>query len=171
MPTRPPHLFTAAFVRTAEGWSGAEVDLSDAEIADDLGDLVQEALGEALSEEGVELAGDELTLLCAEMEDEWFAIVRYEGDQEPRVFLSDVQAGAGDRFGQMFTDLAGVAPDKEGGNELGVRPVGDLDLLGDLGVSREELMELSMEEGVLPADTLSVIAERLGFAEEFDRLR
>lgn len=167
MPTRPPHLFTAAFVRTAEGWSGAEVDLSSAEIADDLGDLVQEALGQ----EGLDLAGDELTLLCAEMEDEWFAIVRYEGDQEPRVFLSDVQAGAGDSFGELFTDLAGVAPDKEAGNELGVRPAGDLDLLGDLGVSREELMELSMEEGVLPADTLSVIAERLGFADEFDRLR
>jgi hypothetical protein len=38
-------------------------------------------------------------------------------------------------------------------------------------VSADELVELSMEEGALPGDTLSVIAERLAFADELDRLR
>ena len=63
-----------------------------------------------------------------------------------------------------------MAPDKEA-TELGVRPAGDFELLSDLGVSSEELLELSVEEGVLPADILSVIAERLAFADELDRLR
>ncbi|MGJ6969886.1 hypothetical protein ACSDR0_49250 [Streptosporangium sp. G11] len=48
--------------------------------------------------------------------------------------------------------------------DLGVRPASDFELLEDFGVSKEEL-ELNMEEGVLPADILSVIAERLAFAE------
>lgn len=154
-------IFSAAFVRTPDGWSGAEVDLSSAEIVDDLGDAVQESLG---------LTGDELALLCVEVEDEWFSIARYMGDFEPRVFLSDAHAVMSDLLGELFAEFAGVAPDKENG-DLGVRPVGDLELLGDLGMSSEELLELSMEEGVLPADILSVIAEKLGFADELDRLR
>jgi putative tRNA adenosine deaminase-associated protein len=75
--------FSAAFVKTGAGWSGAEVDLGEAEIIDDFGDAVSETLG---------LSGDELALLCVEVEDEWFAIVRYRGDDEPRVFLSDSHA-------------------------------------------------------------------------------
>jgi hypothetical protein len=160
MPAGPSNLFAAAFVRTPGGWSGAEVDLTDAQMPDDVGDLVQEALG---------LTGDELALLCVEVEDEWFAIVRYDADAEPRVFISDVRVGS-DPLGEMFAELAGVAPDTDSA-DLGVRPAGDLDLLSDFGVGAEELLELSMEEGVLPADTLSVIAERLSFADEFDRLR
>ncbi|MEV0971520.1 tRNA adenosine deaminase-associated protein [Microtetraspora glauca] len=159
MPSRS-NLFSAAFVKVDGGWTGAEVDLGAAEIADDLGDAVQEALA---------LEGDELVLLCVEVEDEWFAIVRYENDLDLRVFLSDAQAGLTDPLGEIFTELAGVAVDKEA-SDLGVRPAGDFELLADLGVSSDELLELSMEEG-LPADVLSVIAERLAFADELDRLR
>jgi putative tRNA adenosine deaminase-associated protein len=153
--------FSAAFVKTSDGWSGAEVDLRDSEIVDDFGDAVVEALG---------LAGDELALLCVEVEDEWFAIVRYHGDDEPRVFLSDAHAILSDHLGELFAEFAGVAPDKET-TELGVRPAGDFELLSDLGVTSEELLELSVEEGMLPADILSVLAERLSFADELDRLR
>jgi len=162
MPSRPSSsVFSAAFVRTANGWNGAEIDLGEAEIVDDLGDAVQEHLG---------LTGDELALLCVEVEDEWFAIVRYQGDLEPRTFLSDAHAGLSDDLGELFTELAGVAVDKDT-SDLGVRPAGDFELLTDLGLSSEQLVELSMEEGALPADTLSVIAERLSFADELDRLR
>ncbi|MER6824762.1 tRNA adenosine deaminase-associated protein [Streptosporangium sp. NPDC000563] len=162
MPSRPSSsVFSAAFVRTADGWNGAEIDLGEAEIVDDLGDAVQEHLG---------LTGDELALLCVEVEDEWFAIVRYQGDLEPRTFLSDAHAGLSDDLGELFTELAGVAVDKDT-PDLGVRPAGDFELLEDLGLSSEELVELSMEEGALPADTLSVIAERLAFGDELDRLR
>ncbi|GGS74024.1 hypothetical protein GCM10010156_36210 [Planobispora rosea] len=163
MPSRPSgsSIFSAAFVRTPKGWNGAEADLTEAEIVDDLGDTVQENLG---------LTGDELALLCVEVEDEWFALVRYEGDAEPRAFLSDAQAALTDDLGALFGELAGVAPGSDA-PELGVRPAGDFELLSDLGLSPEELIELSMEEGALPADTLSVVAERLGFADELDRLR
>ncbi|GIH29232.1 hypothetical protein Aph01nite_75420 [Acrocarpospora phusangensis] len=160
MPSRP-NLFAAAFLRNGSSWTGAEVDLSEAEIADDVGDAVQEALG---------LTGDELAVLCVEVEDEWFAIVRYDGEEDPRVFLSDAQAGLSDSLGELFAELAGVAVDKET-PDLGIRPAGDFELLTDFGLSAEELLELSMEEGMLPADTLSVVAERLSFGDELDRLR
>ncbi|MBP2704618.1 tRNA adenosine deaminase-associated protein [Microbispora sp. RL4-1S] len=160
MPSRS-NLFSAAFARTGAGWAGAEVDLGEAEIADDLGDAVQEALG---------LNGDELALLCVEVEDEWFAIIRYQDDLDPRVFISDAHAVRGDPLGEILAELAGVATDTET-PDLGIRPVGDLDLLADFSVGAAELLELSMEEGVLPADMLSLIAERLGFADELDRVR
>lgn len=160
MPSRS-NVFSAAFARTGGRWTAAEVDLGEAELADDLGDIAQAALG---------LTGDELTLLCVEVEDEWFAVARYEGGSEPRVFISDAHAAAGDPLGEFFGELAGVALGKDE-PDLGIRPVGDLELLADLSLSAEELLELSMEEGVLPADILSLIAERLGFAEELDRLR
>lgn len=160
MPSRS-NLFSAGFARIGGRWTGAEVDLDEAEIADDLGDALQEALG---------LNGDELALLCVEVEDEWFAIVRYEDDSDPRVFISDAHAVQNDPLGEIFAELAGVVVDKDA-PDLGIRPVGDLELLSDLSVSAEELLELSMEEGVLPADILSLIAERLGFADELDRLR
>lgn len=161
MPSRP-NLFSAAFVKTEGGWTGAEVDLGEAEIADDLGDAVQEALG---------LNGDELALLCVEVEDEWFAIVRYEDVLDPRVYISDAHAVQNDTLGEIFAELAGAAAVDKDAPDLGIRPVGDLELLAAFGVSAEELVELSMEEGVLPADIMSIIAERLGFADELDRLR
>ncbi|GAA4591437.1 hypothetical protein GCM10023194_50690 [Planotetraspora phitsanulokensis] len=160
MPSRP-NLFSAAFAKINGGWSGTEVDLSDVEIADDLTDSVQEALG---------LNGDELALLCVEIEDEWFAIVRYDGDADPRLFLSDAHAAQADPLGEIFAELAGVAVEKDT-PDLGVRPAGDFELLADFSLSADELLELSMEEGALPADVLAVIAERLSFADEFDRLR
>ncbi len=160
MPSRS-NLFSAGFARIDGRWAGAEVDLGEAEIADDLSDALQEALG---------LSGDELALLCVEVEDEWFAIIRYEDDRDPRVFISDAHAVQNDPLGEIFAELAGVVVDKDA-PDLGIRPVGDLELLGDFSLSAEELVELSMEEGVLPADILSLIAERLGFADELDRLR
>ncbi|WP_344838885.1 hypothetical protein [Nonomuraea dietziae] len=51
--------------------------------------------------------------MCVEVEDEWFAIARYRGDEEPRVFLSDAQAGVNGQLGELFAEFAGVAPDKE----------------------------------------------------------
>lgn len=161
-PIGPPGpSFAAAFLRTAEGWAGAEVELAAVEILDDLGDTVEEALG---------LVGDELALLCVEVEDEWFALLRYQGAAEPRIFLSDAQAVGASGLGELLAESAGFLPDAEA-HHLGVQPVGDAGLLTDLGLPAPELLELSAAEGALPAETLSAIAEKLGFADELDRLR
>ncbi|RJL32099.1 tRNA adenosine deaminase-associated protein [Bailinhaonella thermotolerans] len=152
------HYFAAVFSRADKDWRGAEVDLTGAGNIDDLIDAAHDAA-----------EGDELALLCVEAEDEWFGIVRMEGVGDPRVFLSDARAGSLDPVGELFRELAGLPPEAE--TDLGVHPAGDLELLEDLGIGSDELLELSMEEGVLPAETLMVIAERLNFADELDRLR
>jgi putative tRNA adenosine deaminase-associated protein len=48
-------------------------------------------------------------------------------------------------------------------------PAGDPGLLADFGLDSAQLTGLG--ERALPGDALAVIAERAGFAEEYDRLR
>ncbi|WP_026412345.1 tRNA adenosine deaminase-associated protein [Actinomadura oligospora] len=141
--------FAAVFARTPQGWLGTEAALAEAESVDDIADQLREA--------AVESYGDAVVLL-AEQEDDWFAIVRLDGDDEPRAYVSAVRD---DRLAALFQPLVGEAPDGD--------PSGDASLLTDLGVNSEQLAELG--ERVLPGDALLTIAERVGFGEEFDRLR
>lgn len=130
---------------------GTQTDLADAEGADDLADLMREV--------SVETEGDPVLLLVEE-DDEWFAIMRLDGEDDPQAFVSDVQALTG-RLAGLFGHFAA---DKEGGEVSG-----DAALLEDLGVDAKGLLELS--DRALPGDALLVIAQAAGFAEEFDRLR
>ncbi|MCP2340493.1 tRNA adenosine deaminase-associated protein [Actinomadura rupiterrae] len=141
--------FAAVFARTPQGWVGTEAELAEAESVDDIADQMREA--------AVESYGDSVVLLV-EREDDWFAIVRLDGDGEPRAYVSAVRD---DRLAGLFQPLVGEAPDGD--------PSGDAALLGDLGVDGEQLSELG--ERSLPGDALMAVAERAGFGEEFDRLR
>ncbi|GLW64584.1 hypothetical protein Arub01_28280 [Actinomadura rubrobrunea] len=141
--------FAAVFAQTPQGWVGTEAELSEAESIDDVSDLMREA--------AVESYGDPVVLLIEE-DDEWFAIVRLDGEGEPRAFVSAVH---GDGFGALFLDLVGDVPQGEA--------AGDPALLDDLGVDAERLGELG--ERALPGDALATVAELAGFGEEYDRLR
>ncbi|MEU6034334.1 MULTISPECIES: tRNA adenosine deaminase-associated protein [Actinomadura] len=141
--------FAAVFAQTPQGWVGTEAMLSEAEDVDDVADLMREA--------AVESYGDPVVLLVEE-DDEWFAIVRLDGEGDPRAFVS---AARGDGLGALLQELVGDVPDGE--------TAGDLHLLDDLGVDAERLVELG--ERALPGDALATIAELAGFGEEFDRLR
>src|ERR1700761_2315385 len=69
-----------ALVRTRGGWKGSELSLEDVDDLDTLADLLRELDG----------ADSSSAVLCfVEEDDEWFAIVRLAGDDDPRVFLSD----------------------------------------------------------------------------------
>jgi putative tRNA adenosine deaminase-associated protein len=144
--------FAAVFARTETGWIGADADLSETLGLDDVTDLMRETAVEAI--------GD-LVVLLVEEDDSWFGVIRLDGDDEPRVFLSDPEAGRSSRIGVQLAESLGESPDGE--------PVGETSLLNDLGIDSDRLVELS--ERALPADALTVVAEQAGFAEEFDRLR
>jgi putative tRNA adenosine deaminase-associated protein len=144
--------FAAVFARTETGWIGADADLTETLGLDDVADIMREA--------AVESIGD-LVVLLVEEDDTWFGVIRMDGDDEPRVFLSDPEAGRTSRIGVQLAETLGEAADGE--------PAGEASLLDDLGVDADRLVELS--ERALPADALTVVAERAGFAEEFDRLR
>jgi putative tRNA adenosine deaminase-associated protein len=162
--------FAAALARTPEGWSGQELDLDEFEdlegLADELRDLTGDGAGPAL--------------LLLEEDDEYVAVVRVDGGtgslSEPRVFLSDQRAVLASDVAAMLweeeldTDEDLEPDDEESGGALG-EPVGDASLLADLGTSAADLLELCAEEGLLPADVITALGERAGFAEALDELR
>jgi putative tRNA adenosine deaminase-associated protein len=160
--------FAAALARTAEGWTGSELDLDEVE------DL--EALAEVLRD----LSGDDPgpALLLLEENDEHVAVVRVDGGSgsldEPRVFLSDRRAVQSSDVAAMLweeADLEEAAEDDDEGTRPVAEPVGDTTVLADLGTPGDELLELCATEGLLPADVLTALCERAGCADVLEELR
>lgn len=157
--------FTAMFARGVDGhWSGLDPDL----------DLVRTAGLDDLVETMHDSADDDQPVIVfVEENDEWFGIIRVDGEGEPRVFISDLRAPLGSELAAMIHE--GIGPPEDGEEESDSAPTaagepgGDIGVLADLSVSSEELTELCVEEGMLPADVLAALADRLGFAEELDR--
>ncbi len=146
--------FAAALARDGDTWATVDVDLDDAE------DLP--SLAELLRKNAVE---DGPVLLFLEREDEWFAIVRVDGDEDPHIFVSDAAAASE----SPYAELLGVEVLDE---ELAPEPVGDLDVLIDLGTSPSQLRGLCDGEfAATPAEALAVIGEAGGFDEALEALR
>jgi len=161
-------VFAAVFFRTADGWTGTEVELADLDGIDDVADAMRDA---AAASDGDGTA----VVLVAEADDEWFGIVRLDDADEPRPFLSDLRAVHSHPAARLFLEsdrLAASDDEIEGtGQTPYPEPVGDSELLADLGTPGEELLALTQREGVLPADALTTVADRAGFAAALDELR
>ena len=162
--------FAVALARTGESWTGAEVDLDEVEDIEALTDLMRDLTGEG--------AGPALLML--EEDDEYVAIVRVDGGTgglgEPRVFLSDRRAVQGsDVAAMLWEEAVDETDDDEDEEDEGTRPVaepvGDAELLADLGTPGAELVDLCAEEGLLPADVLTTVCERAGCADVLEELR
>ncbi len=164
--------FAAALARTAGGWSAAEVDLDEVEDLDALTDLLREQVGD----------GEGPGLLLFEEDDEYVAVVRVDGGagslREPRVFLSDRRAVQSSGLADMLWEDAGLADevtDEDDDDDEGIRPVaepvGDPALLGDLGTSADDLLQLCAGEGMLPADVLTAVSERAGCLDALESVR
>jgi putative tRNA adenosine deaminase-associated protein len=147
--------FTAVLLRDGDKWSARDVDL------DDLADL-----GELADRLRLIEAGDEPVLVMIEREDAWWAVVRVDGDEDPRVFVSDVGGSATTGYGR-FLDTPSTT-----GDEAAVEGTcgGDFDVLADLGTSPDDLRGMCEDE-MVPMDALAVVAEAGGFAELLDSLR
>jgi putative tRNA adenosine deaminase-associated protein len=152
--------FAAIFAHTDNGWIGAEAELTDALGMDDIIDLLREA--------AVEATGDTVLLLVEE-DDEWFGVVRLDGDDDPRAFLSDERAGRTSGIAALLAQFVDSATPADAEDSPDGDLLGDPELLQDLGLDAARLADLS--ESSLPGDALLVVAEHAGFADEFDRLR
>jgi putative tRNA adenosine deaminase-associated protein len=175
--------FAALLARTEDGWEASDTELDDVETLSDLADLAREASPE-----------DDTVLVLIEQEDAWFGVVRVDGEDDPRIYVSDAAAAARSSYGEiLLTDeLLGREPgddgadldsldldgteepdggsdddDEDGGAVETVphSPVGDSEILDDLGVSEKELKSLDAEEA------LSAIAEALGASEVLETVR
>lgn len=166
--------FAALLARSDAGWDASDVDLDDVADIDGLADLMRASAYD-----------DEPVLLFLEQEDMWFAIVRVDGEDDPRVFVSDAGPAARSAYGDVLLaqltedldELSGVPgtvdydDDDVGRRELVSGPIGDPELLIDLGVPASVLVEMSAGDGMLPTDALAEIAERAGFADAMESMR
>ncbi|MCX4747963.1 tRNA adenosine deaminase-associated protein [Kitasatospora sp. NBC_01287] len=118
--------FAAVLARTEDGWDVSETELDNVETLADLADLARGAAQD-----------DNTVLLFIEQEDSWFAVVRVDGEEDPRIFVSDAAAAKRSSYGDVvLTDeLVGRAGDSE---------FEDLDSL---------VTELEESEDVEPSDT------------------
>ncbi|MEU9055666.1 hypothetical protein AB0D37_35635 [Streptomyces sp. NPDC048384] len=174
--------FAALLARTEDGWEASDTELDDVETLSDLAELAREASPE-----------DDTVLVLIEQEDAWFGVVRIDGEDDPRIYVSDAAAAARSSYGEiLLTDeLLGREPgddsadldsldldgteepdgdsdgDEEGGGADAVphSPVGDSEILDDLGVGMKELKALDAE------DALGAIAEALGASEVLETVR
>ncbi len=164
--------FAAAVARTEDGWKGRELDLDDIADVESLAEELRELTGE----------GPGPALLLLEENDEYVAVVRVDGGvgalQEPRVFLSDRRAVQASDVAAMLWEDAEIDPgddedddDDDEGTRPVSEPVGDQDLLADLGTPAGELVGLCAEEGLLPADVLTALCQRAGCADVLEDLR
>ncbi|BAJ29526.1 MULTISPECIES: hypothetical protein [Kitasatospora] len=159
--------FAAVLARTGAGWDVSETELDDVETLADLTDLAREA------------AEDEDTVLVfIEQEDAWFAVLRIDGEDDPRIFVSDAAAAARSSYGAVLTDelieqdgeadfddldglVAGLddedgAVAEDGADEDDEEPVGGRGAspIGPIGDS-----ELLTEFGLAAADLLELAGE------------
>ncbi|NGO42710.1 tRNA adenosine deaminase-associated protein [Streptomyces ureilyticus] len=179
--------FAALLARTEDGWEASDTELDDVETLSDLADLAREASTE-----------DDTVLVLLEQEDAWFGVVRVDGEDDPRIYVSDAAAAARSSYGEiLLTDeLLGREPgddiadldsldldgtedgepedgsdddDDVGGATSGEAvpsgPIGDREILADLGVDEKELLILDSN------DALNEIAEVLGAAEVLETVR
>lgn len=158
--------FAAALARTEKGWTARELDIDGAA---DVGELVERVRD--LEEEA------ETALLFVEEDDEYVAILRLDAEaDEPRVFVSDAHAADSYAVAELFATAAEetaspVAHDDDEPPGHDSEPLGDADLLADLGTPRRTLIELVTHESTLPADVISEVCERAGCLDELETLR
>lgn len=164
----------SVLVRSGSAWTGRDLDLSEVTDLDELTDQLREE--DATT-----------TLVLIEEDDEYLAIVRIDGDDDLRVFVSDGRvleaSGVAGRLLADAVEAAAVAADAldadpdavddedEQSGRPEVEPAGDDALLTDLGVPGPALLELCAEEGMLPSDVIFAVAERIGAAEVLEAVR
>jgi putative tRNA adenosine deaminase-associated protein len=156
--------FAAALARTPAGWTAEELDLDGLSDVDEVADRVRDVDGEA-----------ETALLLVEEDDEYVAILRVDAD-DLRVFVSDAQAAqtypvAGIFAGAVEEEPPPPSADDEDEDPPDSEPVGDADLLADLGTPRRDLIALVTHERTLPSDVISEVCERAGCLDELETLR
>jgi putative tRNA adenosine deaminase-associated protein len=122
-------------------------------VAEDLDGLI-DALGHQPAQQ--------TPVVLAEVEDEFFVVLRPDREGETRALLSDVTAAADYDLAADVLDLLGEDPPEDLDE---VWPAGELDIFADLGLPELELGSILDDLDLYADEMLLVIARRLGFAE------
>ncbi len=168
--------FAAAVARGKNGWTASELELTGAADLDEVVDRLRDAEPDA-----------ELSLLFVEADDQYLVILRLDEVEDVRVFCSDSAFADESRLGALLLadvetpaleidELAAPRPadddeDDRPAADPDADPVGDVELLADLGISSHRLLTLCGLEGMLPADVTAEICQKLGCGDELEELR
>jgi putative tRNA adenosine deaminase-associated protein len=176
--------FAAAVARGKNGWTASELDLAGTADIEEVVDRLRDVEPDA-----------EVSLLFVEADDQYLVILRLDEGEDLRVFGSDSVFAEESRIGALLLgdieapvleidDLAEpVEAEEDTGSESDADederpaadpdadPLGDADLLADLGVPSHRLLGLCGLEGMLPADVTAEICQRLGCGDEMEELR
>lgn len=165
--------FAAAVVRGRTGWAAADLDLHDAADVDEVADLLRDVDPSA-----------SVSLLFVESDDAYLAVMRLDEGEDLRIFGSDSAFADESRLGKLLlSDVESPAleiddvvepddPDEDRpAADPTADPVGDADLLADLGVSAHKLLALCATDGLLPADITAEVCQAIGCGDEIEELR
>jgi putative tRNA adenosine deaminase-associated protein len=175
--------FAAAVARGPAGWTAAELDLSGVADVDEVADRLRDVEPEA-----------DVAILFVESDDLYLAILRLDEGEDLRVFASDSAFAEESRLGALLIgelepptlDIEEPVEAAEGDEDeeveeeeepdrpqldTDVDPVGDADLLADLGIPAPKLLALCAHEGLMPADVTAEVCQVLGCGDEVEELR
>jgi putative tRNA adenosine deaminase-associated protein len=167
--------FAAAVSRGKNGWTASELDLTGLADMDEIVDALRDTEPDA-----------ELTLLFVESDDQYLAILRLDEGEDLRVFGSDSAFADESRIGSMLLgdieapvleidELTNAADDDDDTDrpaaDPDADPVGDAEVLNDLGISSHRLLTLCGLEGMLPSDVTAEICQKIGCGDEMEELR
>ncbi|MET8507401.1 hypothetical protein ABZV60_22500 [Streptomyces sp. NPDC004787] len=175
--------FAALLARTEDGWEASDIELDNVETLADLADLARESAAD----------DGETVIVFIEQEDAWFGLVRVDGEDDPRVFVSNAAAAARSSYGEILTSELLGDDDRDGAlDELtdldgtedgepehaddedddvaataGIAPAGPLGegrILADLGMTERDLIDLT-------EDALGEIADAIGASDILEAVR
>ncbi|UQU65181.1 tRNA adenosine deaminase-associated protein [Couchioplanes caeruleus] len=168
--------FAAAVARGKNGWTASEVELTGAADIEEVVDRLRDAEPDA-----------ELSLLFVEADDQYLVILRLDEGEDLRIFGSDSAYADESRLGALLLadveapalEIDDLAAPPAGDDDEDDRPaadpdadpVGDVELLADLGISSHRLLALCGLEGMMPSDVTAEICQKLGCGDELEELR
>jgi putative tRNA adenosine deaminase-associated protein len=165
--------FAGAVVSGPKGWSSSEVDLVGVADLEEVADRLRD----------VDPTAND-SIMFIESDDSYLVILRVDESDDLRVFGSDAAFAEESRLGALLLgdveepvlDIEEVEAESEDTDSSAAAaadadPVGDADLLADLGVPAHRLLQLCAREGMMPSDITSEICEMMGCADEMEELR
>jgi putative tRNA adenosine deaminase-associated protein len=168
--------FAAAVARGKNGWTASEVELTGAADIEEVVDRLRDAEPDA-----------ELSLLFVEADDQYLVILRLDEGEDLRIFGSDSAYADESRLGALLLadvetpalEIDDLAAPPAGDDDEDDRPaadpdadpVGDVELLADLGIGSHRLLALCGLEGMMPSDVTAEICQKLGCGDELEELR
>jgi putative tRNA adenosine deaminase-associated protein len=193
--------FAAAVAKGPDGWSAAEVSLADTADLEDVADRLRDVSPAAevsllfVESDDAYLAilrldnGEDLRVFASDVafaEDSRLGALLLSDLTEPMAELAaeieptPTPPGKADAAGLYDASEPDVAELSDVQDDEAIlvpttladaEPVGDADLLADLGVAPAKLIALCAQEGMLPSDITAEVCQALGCGDEVEELR